>query len=138
MRWLLMAAVLMAQSDGLGTIAGTVRNSATGGGVKRATVYLNSSGGRVGQTTAVTDSSGSFRITGLPAGAYRISAQHPDYPPSPRMAAGMTDLMLEGGEQKREVVIQLSPAAAVEGKVTGEEGEPLSGCSVSLMRYLHL
>ncbi|MDX1980475.1 MAG: carboxypeptidase-like regulatory domain-containing protein, partial [Bryobacteraceae bacterium] len=46
--------------------------------------------------------------------------------------------MLEGGEQKREVVIQLSPAAAVEGKVTGEEGEPLSGCSVSLMRYLHL
>jgi protocatechuate 3,4-dioxygenase beta subunit len=131
-----IAVTLAAQSDATGSIAGTVRNAATGAGVKRAVVYLNSSSVRIGQTTAVTDASGSFRISGLPAGAYRISANHPDYPQPERVAGGVfADAVLDSGEQKKDIVIRLSPAAVVEGRVRDEEGDGLPNCSVAVLRY---
>ncbi len=44
-------------------------------------------------------------------------------------------MILQPGDDKTGVAIALTPSAAVQGKVMDEDGDPVSGCTVELMRY---
>ncbi len=76
-----------AQPDGQGpkgSIRGTVVNEVTGAPVKKADVALSKTDGPWPQSSAVTDASGGFSFSDLPAGRYRLRADHADYRGSAR------------------------------------------------------
>jgi protocatechuate 3,4-dioxygenase beta subunit len=75
----------------------------------------------------VHDAKGRFSVSGLGAGAYRLSVR------TPRGAMGTATLMLREGEQKTDVVIEVRPAAVIRGRVVDDEtGRPLPDVTVSL------
>ncbi len=120
-----------------GSIQGTVVNEVTGAPVKKARVSLSRMDGAAPPGNAVTDASGGFSFQDLPAGKYRLQADHPDYPGSAAERAGSygIDVNLQSGEDKRGVGIALTPTGAVSGKVTDEDGDPLTEAVVELLGY---
>ncbi len=120
-----------------GSIQGTVVNEVTGAPVKKARVHLYRRDGPAQQENAVTDASGGFSFSGLPAGKYRVQADHPEYSGSAAERAGHygVEVILQPGDDKTGVAIALTPMAAVSGKVTDEEGDPVSYCAVEAMRF---
>ena len=118
-----------------GSIDGTVVNQVTGAPVSRAQVTLlpvNVGGGRVSST--MTDAAGNFSAKDLPPGTYNVMAQHPDYPEGNRRSPIRSRIDLQPGEQKRDVTIMLVPGAAISGRVVDVDGDPLTGCSVTVLR----
>ncbi len=120
-----------------GSIRGTVVNEVTGAPVKKAEVALSKTDGPGPQSSAVTDASGGYSFSDLPAGRYRLRAEHADYRGSAAERAGHfgVDVILQPGDDKTGVAIALTPSAAVHGKVMDEDGDPVRGCTVELMRY---
>jgi hypothetical protein len=73
----------------------------------------------------VSDGNGSFRITGLPAGTYKVRARHPDF------AEGISaPLSIELG-QEREVRVVIAPGLSVIGRVLDPRGVPTPGAAVT-------
>lgn len=120
-----------------GSIHGTVVNEVTGSPVKKARVSLSRMDGTAQPGNTVTDVSGGFSFQALPAGKYRLQADHPDYRGSAAQQAGSygMDVNLQSGEDKTGVGIALTPTGVVSGKVTDEDGDPLSGAVVELLSY---
>ncbi len=120
-----------------GSIRGTVVNEVTGAPVKKAEVVLSKADVPGPQSGAVTDASGGFSFSDLPAGRYRLRANHADYRGSAaeRLGSFGVAVILQPGDNKTGVTIALTPAATVHGKVMDEDGDPVSGCTVELMRY---
>ena len=122
-----------AQLTGKASIEGNVLDAATREPVKKASVSL---GGAVG-LMATTDASGHFAFRDLPAGKYTIRANSDKYPP-PRPGIDVEQLVsisLAADDQKNDVSLVLTPGATVRGRVLDEEGTPMPGCSVTLMRF---
>ncbi len=120
-----------------GSIQGTVVNEVTGAPVKKARVHLYRRDGPGQQENALTDASGGFSFSGLPAGKYRLRADHPEYSGSAAERAGHygVEVILQPGDDKTGVAIALTPMAAISGKVVNGEGDPVSYCVVEAMRY---
>jgi hypothetical protein len=127
-------------------LAGSVVNSRTGEPVKRALVTamrivtqrdardgsaarppgVYTFGSSANSAAVFTDVSGAFRFTGLASGTYNLSAQKPHFtePPTERVP-----IRLESSS-KEDVHIELSPLGTIEGKITDQRGQPVSGASV--------
>lgn len=136
-----LALFLLWQSAQTGALEGLVRNQATGGGVPRATVYLNSLTGPGKALTAETDAAGRFGFEQLPPGRYRLTAQHPGFPQVHHIGApvhgSVVEMAVVAGERHRDVALTLTPGSAVEGRVTDEDGDPMSNCSVTAQRWVY-
>lgn len=130
--------LLLLQNEPTGAIEGRVVDRATGAGVRRAQVFVN--GGADGkQVTAQTDASGRFLLPNVRPGAYRVTAQHPAYPawgPNPDVVL-VTAVAVKAGETARDVVVKLTPPAAVEGRVVDSDGDPLPQCNVTAYSFGH-
>ncbi len=127
-----------ATTTGTASISGRVlvRGTLTPVPVRRARVTL--SGEAVGEArTTDTDTDGRYRFDRLPAGAYRLKAEKPGFvglefgasrpfvPPEP--------LALADGET-RAADIFLPRGAALEGRIVGEDGEPVQDATASAVR----
>ncbi len=124
-----------------GRISGRVVTSDTGRPVKRARVFVTAAelpGGR----GVLTDDSGVFDLTELPAGRYTLTVSKSgfvslSYGQRRPLQAG-TPLQLADGEQLKGIQFQLPRGGVIAGRVLDEDGEPVPGAMVRVMRYQYL
>jgi hypothetical protein len=123
----------MQQPTGNGSISGNVQNEVTHEPAKKVQVSLNGSV----NLTAATDDAGHFAFKQLPPGTYALNASGPNIsPPRPRMGpSARPNITLAADEQKSGVSLSVIPAAAISGRLTDEEGAPLSNCNVTTMQF---
>src|SRR5947209_10194432 len=124
-----------------GRITGRVVTGDTGRPVKRARAFITAaelSGGR----GALTDENGIFDFTELPAGRYTLTVSKSgfvslSYGQRRPLQAG-TPLQLADGQQLKGIEFRLPRGGVVAGHVFDEDGEPMAGAVVRVMRYQYL
>lgn len=124
-----------------GRISGRVVAADSGRPVKRARVFVNAAelqGGR----GALTDEAGAFEFTELPAGRYTVTVSKSGFVSlsfgQRRPLQAGTPLQLGDGQQLKNVDFQLPRGSVVGGRVMDEDGEPMAGVMVRVMRYQYL
>lgn len=95
--------------------------------VRRARVFIRENGGAV--FTTDTDTQGRFRVDQLLPGSYRVEIDKPGFVPISRVPA----LELLEAQQAR-VTVSMQRGAAIEGRITMQDGEPAAGLNVSAVR----
>jgi len=124
---------------GTGVIAGTVVAADTGRAVKRARVVVLG-GGRPHASS--TDDQGRYKVTGLPAATYTITATKSGFVAGAfgqrRSARTGTPVELADGQQAVNIDLKLARGGVVTGRVLDEEGEPLARAVVTVLRQQYL
>ncbi|MCX6629372.1 MAG: carboxypeptidase regulatory-like domain-containing protein [Candidatus Solibacter sp.] len=154
MRWigafLLLPLSLAAQTipDDSCSIGGQVSNAATGEPVRRALVYLRRVDSSPGVTniqvssTATTDAAGRFAMVGIVPGKYRLSAERSGFIATQYGSRGPgkagTLLTLDPGQKSNDLAMRLTPHGVIAGRVLDEEGEPVSGVDVQVLRQQYM
>jgi protocatechuate 3,4-dioxygenase beta subunit len=125
---------------GTAAIAGRVVAADTGRALRRARVIVGAGGAR--PHAASTDEQGRYRITGLPAGTYTITAAKSGYVDGAfgqRRATGSgTPIDIADGQQAANIDIKLARGGVVTGHVLDEEGEPLARATVTVLRQQYV
>lgn len=103
-------------------ISGTIVNSVTNEPIKRAIVQVIGGASR----WVLADLTGSFRISNLPQGEYRIIANKPGFHRTASREAPITTI----GPSREQLVLRLDPLAVIRGKVRDSYGEPVEGVLV--------
>src|SRR5437773_8409084 len=124
-----------------GLIAGRVLAADSGRPVKRARVFATAAelpGGRA----MLTDENGAFDLTELPAGRYTLTVSKSgfislSYGQRRPLQAG-TPLQLGDGQQLKGVDFHLPRGGVISGRVVDEDGEPVPGATVRVLRYQYL
>lgn len=111
-----------------GAITGRVLTSA-GEPLPDAVVYAGSVGGRRRSQSARADRNGAFKIDGLTAGVYRVSAGLRGYVPSTQFGFDFQDFHQIGDH----VTLTMNKGGVITGKVTGPSG-PLVAIGVFAFR----
>jgi len=148
----------LAWSQELCTVAGQVVDKVTGASLRKVMVTLSANGSRAGgaamgrgglpmmqggaggggNRALQTDAEGRFRFEGLEPGSYRLIGEKVGYIRQEFNPRGVsfsgTRLECDGGEQLTGLLFQLSPQGVITGRVLDEEGDPLTGVSVALLR----
>jgi hypothetical protein len=121
-----------------GRITGRVLAADNGRPLKRARVFINSADLGDGRG-ALTDDQGVFDFTELAAGRYTIVASKAGYVQlsygQRRPLQAGTPLQLLDGQQLKGVEFRLPRGSVVAGAVFDEDGEPMPGVNVRVMRY---
>jgi Carboxypeptidase regulatory-like domain len=124
---------------GTASIAGRVLAADTGRPIKRARVIVVG-GGR--PFSAITDDQGRFRVTGLPAATYNITATKSGFVDSAygqrRALRAGTPVQLADGQQLANVDMKLPRGGVITGRIADEDGESLARAVVSVMRYQYV
>ncbi len=121
------------------TLAGRVVSSVSGLGVSHAQVFLRQVQGNPPKGYyALTDAGGGFVFDRIAPGRYTLFANHPGYVgqqwAGKQARPGGPVLALSPGESRRDLVIRLIPGGALSGRVTAEDGDPLLGAYVAVLR----
>ena len=124
-----------------GRISGRVITADTGRPVKRARVFVTA-GELPGGRGALTDDSGLFELSDLPAGRYTLTVSKSgfvslSYGQRRPLQAG-TPLQLDDGQQIKGVDFRLPRGGVISGRVMDEDGEPVPGAVVRIMRYQYV
>src|SRR5579872_2376666 len=121
-----------------GRITGRVFAADNGRPLKRARVLINAAELGGGRGT-LTDDQGVFDFTELPAGRYSVVASKAGYVQlsygQRRPLQAGTPLQLLDGQQLKGVDFRLPRGSVVAGAVFDEDGEPMPGVTVRVMRY---
>ncbi len=128
----------------LGRITGKVLNAITGEPVRKATVSLQPAGGQQGgggQTrglSAATDNAGAFVFENVNPGNYRLSGEKTGFIRSNFGGRGAgaigSQLAIAAGTEKADVIVRITPQGIVSGRILDEDGEPMEGVSIQLLR----
>jgi uncharacterized protein (DUF2141 family) len=144
--FLLAAAAFAQTAPEKSAITGRVVSAATGSPLKKASVWLEPfsptrgvNGERsVALPATVTDAEGRFTLDGVEPGNYLLMAQRVGYldqgfgAPDPQVVG--PPLTLAAGEIKREIVLKLLPQSLVYGSVVDEDGDPMPGARVQVLK----
>ena len=131
-----------AQESTAATVQGTVFNKVSGAPVNHAHVmYIKSAAGANDNLTPIstdTDSEGHFLIQVEP-GTYRLWVERPGFARQPygsRTPEGAgTVLALAPRQQVRDITIKLVPLSAISGRTIDNEGEPVQGVGIQVLRF---
>jgi hypothetical protein len=119
-------------------ITGTVVTLAGGEPVRKARVRLQSQEDRMRLVSALTDSGGHFELKALDPGGYRLHVSRVGYvmqiygqrkPQDPGAI-----LSLRPGQDVKDLIFKMTPAAVIAGRILDEDGEPLPSVNVNAMR----
>lgn len=125
------------QSSGRAAISGLVTKDPTNEPVKKVLVELIAENQKEGgDYTATTGPDGEFRIENILPGRYRLFAERTGYLDIDKhhgRSEGRV-LTLTAGKEVKDLQIRLQAAAVVRGRVTDEDGDPMAGAEVSVMR----
>ncbi|MGJ5818716.1 carboxypeptidase regulatory-like domain-containing protein [Paludibaculum fermentans] len=114
-----------------GSISGSVVDAVKGEPVAGAMLTIRPLGPG-GMASPSVDSAGQFSAGNLQPGQYYVQANHQSYPgPLGLPQAGLT-VDVESGKATTGVVVKLTPAGTVSGRILGDDGEPLPNCGVFL------
>jgi len=124
-----------------GRIMGRVIAADTGRPLKRARVYATAPELPDGRAT-LTDDTGIFEIAELPAGRYTLNVSKPgfvslSYGQRRPLQAG-TPLQLLDRQQIKGVDFSLPRGSVVAGRVLDEDGDPMPGTNIRVMRYQYM
>ncbi len=121
-------------------VAGQVTNAVTGEPVAGASITLRRNDAGVSYGTA-TDAAGKFAMKNIGPGKYNLlvqrnlflSGQYGERAPGRQF----TPLVLEPGQEVRDITIRLMPQSVIAGRVTDDKGEPLMRVRIAAlkMRY---
>ena len=124
-----------------GRITGRVVTADNGRPVKRARVFITAAelpGGR----GMLTDDTGVFDLTELPAGRYTLTVSKSGYVSlsygQRRPLQAGTPLQLGDGQQLKGVEFHLPRGGVISGRIVDEDGEPVAGATVRILRYQYL
>jgi hypothetical protein len=121
-----------------GMIGGIVLDAASNTPIRRAIVTLSTVETQPQDAVAWTDANGRFSFGYLPAGRYQLrvmkdgyqlaayGARNPRRPPE--------TIQLAAGESRRDLVFHLQLVSSISGVVLDEDGEPITGVQVQVMR----
>jgi len=125
---------------GTAAVTGRVVAADTGRALRRARVMVGGAGNR--PHAASTDEQGRYRITGLAAGTYTITAAKSGYVDGAfgqrRTSGSGTPVDLTEGQQAANMDIKLLRGGVVTGHVLDEEGEPLARAMVTVLRQQYV
>jgi protocatechuate 3,4-dioxygenase beta subunit len=130
-------------------LEGRVVDAVTGEPVKKATITLNPPANAKQALSAAaatlpqqfgttTDSSGRFAMKDVDAGAYRLQVTRNGYVAGEYGARGPsksgTVLTLSAGQQAKDLTVKLTPHGVIAGRVLDEDGDPMAGMMVQLLK----
>jgi protocatechuate 3,4-dioxygenase beta subunit len=119
------------------TVQGTVLAADSGKPLKSAQVRLNEAEAKSPHSyRASTDTDGKFFIKNIVPGRYRFVATKNGYVSQQyRPENSVSDALLTLGPSQKldRVLFRMTPAAVIAGRITDEDGEPLSGVAVLAM-----
>jgi protocatechuate 3,4-dioxygenase beta subunit len=131
----------------LATLEGQVFNALSGTPLRKAGITVNrQNGGPMAPGTrtsysATTDVSGRFSITGIEPGTYRVNANHTGFLEmqynARRPGGPGTALELGRAQRMTGADFRLTPHGVVSGKITDEDGDPLEGVQVEVLRVAY-
>lgn len=137
-------AVLFAHGQAASTaiVDGTVSNKLTGAPVKGAHVIYVRTGSEASShpypISSDTDAAGHFNLQ-LAPGSYRLWVERNGYA---RLTYGALSPVGEGsvltlspGQQLHDVAFQVVPLGAIAGRVLDEDGEPIQGTGIQVLRF---
>ena len=140
----LAAASGQSAADGAGkpnaNIVGTVVKDPNGEPAKKVVIELISDEHSHGANyTAVSGADGTFQIEGIRPGQYRLFVEKTGFleveKTHPRPEGRL--LALTAGQEMKDIVVHLLPAAIAHGRVTDEDGDPMAGAQVGLLRQTY-
>ncbi|HEV2447986.1 MAG TPA: carboxypeptidase-like regulatory domain-containing protein [Candidatus Sulfopaludibacter sp.] len=139
--WVPVLSAQSAEPAAPASLEGSVVNRATGAPVRHARIkYALESSAAVKDrfvSGADTDSSGHFAVQ-LTPGTYRLWVERPGFAKyvygSRTSADEGAALSLAPGQQIRGLSIQMTPLGAISGRVADDEGDPLQGVAVQVLR----
>jgi protocatechuate 3,4-dioxygenase beta subunit len=119
------------------SVAGAVVKEPGSQPLKKALLHLIAEDQKQGGNyTADTDSEGRFRFEKVEPGRYRLLLEKTGFHqinPRGHLAEGST-LTVQAGEDIHDLLFQMLPSAVITGRVVDEDGDPLAGYGVSLLR----
>ena len=119
------------------TVQGQIIQQPEGLPVRKASVRLSGVGeeqGDEGDLVTVTDADGHFKIEDVKPGAYRISYDHSGFVDAEKRHHGSGMLLsLAAGQEIKDLIFHMLPAAVVTGKVTDIDGDPVPSVSVAAL-----
>jgi hypothetical protein len=115
---LLACAQVQAQQEAC-SVEGRVVNNVTGAAVRRATLTLT--GASAIKVAVESGDNGQFAFPGLVPGRYTLAAERTGF-----ISRSGSPLVLTAAQRMKGVVLKLAPAAAISGRVVGEDGEPMA------------
>lgn len=125
----------------VGLVEGTVVNRVTGAPLKHAHVIYIKAGASSELPSPIstdTDGDGHFAIQ-LEPGNYRLWVEKPGFARQvygARTPEGAGEpLTLSPGQRMRDVVIRVVPLGAISGRVLDEEGDPIQGVGIQVLRF---
>src|SRR5579871_4902114 len=125
-------------SAGSGVIAGIVLNAADNTPLRRAVVTLSTVETQPQDAVAWTDANGRFSFGYLPAGRYQLRVTKDNYQPAMNTAGNPRRppaiIQLGAGESRSDFVFHLQLVSSISGVVLDEDGDPLSGVQVRVLR----
>ncbi|QOY88103.1 carboxypeptidase-like regulatory domain-containing protein [Paludibaculum fermentans] len=119
------------QQQPSGSISGSVVDAAKGEPVAGATVTVQALGPG-GMVSASADPAGQFSAANLKPGQYYVQANHQSYPGALGLPQAGLLVDVESGKATTGVVVKLTPAGTVSGRILSDDGEPLPDCGVFL------
>ena len=129
-------------AEGTARVEGSVLNKLTGAPVRHAQVMYIKVGMRAGEMTTPissdTDSGGHFALQ-LDPGEYRLWVERAGYS---RQAWGArtsegsgATLTLAPGRKIQDLTLKIVPLGAISGRVLDDEGEPVQGAGIQVLRF---
>ena len=119
-----------AKSKGTGSISGKVTLGGKAAAGIPIAVLGGDSGNRRAGAQATTDNEGHYRLLGLAAAQYQVTALAPSLIPAEGnnnypFYGGAKTVLLSAGESVEDVDLKLVRGAVITGRVTDEEGKPV-------------
>lgn len=109
-------------------VRGTVINSQTGRPLARVLVIIQSPEPRI----ALTDASGQFVFEGLRNEPAQIRIGKPGFLDARDISPGSSTGQIEVNSRTESLIIKLSPASVIHGRIAAAQGTPLEGVPVDL------
>ncbi|MEJ1932860.1 carboxypeptidase regulatory-like domain-containing protein [Nostoc sp. NIES-2111] len=125
-----------------GRIAGKAVNAVTNEPIRKANLQLSAAQMNRQGIAAVSDAEGNFVFENVEAGSYRLAGERAGYVRSTygtRSAMGMGGMIQVGaGQEVKDIVFKMTPAAVISGRILDEDGEPVEGAQVSPLRRMNM
>ncbi len=116
-------------------VEGTAVDFATAEPLRKTTIRLIPASFNAAGYMGITDASGHFHLEGISAGNYELSADHAGYLTSEfgaRKPGGSGAILrLKTGDKLTDLTVKLARCSVITGKVSDENGQPISRALVS-------